>query len=112
MAVIILNVLVMATTHAGMNNAWQDFMSYANLAFTAFFTVEAVLKVIALGLRQYIRVSVTSAAGSMMVQSASCTGPAVDLAAASCIRWQCFELHMCCMQMFDGGLHAKLSPNW
>jgi hypothetical protein len=57
MAAIIGNVLIMALTHADMSQAWQDFMSYANVGFTVFFTVEAAAKLLALGCRQYLRVS-------------------------------------------------------
>lgn len=56
MAAIIANVLLMALTHADMSPAWQDFMSYANVGFTAFFTLEAAAKLLALGWRQYLRV--------------------------------------------------------
>jgi hypothetical protein len=56
MAAIIANVLVMALTHADMSQAWQDFMSYANVGFTVFFTLEAAAKLVALGWKQYLRV--------------------------------------------------------
>eukprot|EP00882_Tetradesmus_deserticola_P012558 GHRQ01013311.1.p2 GENE.GHRQ01013311.1~~GHRQ01013311.1.p2 ORF type:complete len:204 (+),score=77.59 GHRQ01013311.1:709-1320(+) len=57
MAAIISNVLLMALTHADMSQAWQHFMSYANVAFTAFFTVEAAAKLVALGWKQYVEAS-------------------------------------------------------
>jgi hypothetical protein len=56
MAAIIANVLIMALTHADMSERWQAFMSYANVGFTVFFTLEAAAKLLALGWKQYLRV--------------------------------------------------------
>lgn len=57
MAAIVANCIVMAMTHADMNIAWQDFMTWANLGFTAFFTLEMLLKFVALGFKPVLRVS-------------------------------------------------------
>lgn len=57
MAAIIANCVVMALTHADMSSAWQDFMTWANLGFTAFFTMEILLKFVALGFKPVLRVS-------------------------------------------------------
>lgn len=56
MAAIIANCLVMAMTHADMDTSWEDFMTWANLGFTAFFTVEILAKVVALGIKPVLRV--------------------------------------------------------
>jgi hypothetical protein len=53
---IMANMVLLAMTHQGMNQAWQDAMSYANLAFTVVFAMEALLKLVAFGPWQYIRV--------------------------------------------------------
>lgn len=58
MAAIIANCLVMAMTHADMNETWQDFMTWANVAFTAFFTVEILAKFVALGFKAVLRVRI------------------------------------------------------
>lgn len=60
MAAIIANCVVMALTHADMSAAWQDFMTWANLGFTVFFTAEILLKFVALGFKPVLRVSVDS----------------------------------------------------
>lgn len=56
MAAIVANCIIMAMTHADMDATWRDFMTWANLSFTAFFTVEIVLKFIALGVKAVLRV--------------------------------------------------------
>lgn len=56
MAAIVANCIVMAMTHADMNNTWQDFMTWANLGFTVFFTVEILLKFVALGFKAVLMV--------------------------------------------------------
>jgi len=57
MAVIVVNCLIMAMTHADMTTVWQDFMSWANFAFTVFFALEIVVKFVALGFKPVLRVS-------------------------------------------------------
>lgn len=56
MAAIVVNCLIMAMTHADMTTVWQDFMSWANLAFTVFFALEIVVKFVALGFKPVLRV--------------------------------------------------------
>ncbi|KAG2498044.1 hypothetical protein HYH03_003805 [Edaphochlamys debaryana] len=55
MGAILVNVVFMAMVHVDMNDTWQYVMSYSNLVFTAIFTVEASLKLIAFGPRTYFR---------------------------------------------------------
>jgi hypothetical protein len=56
MAAIVANCIIMAMTHADMDATWSDIMSWANLAFTAFFTLEILLKFVALGVKPVLRV--------------------------------------------------------
>ncbi|KAF6257951.1 Ion transport protein-domain-containing protein [Scenedesmus sp. NREL 46B-D3] len=78
MAAIICNVLIMAATHADMSQGWQDFMSYANVGFTLFFTMEAVAKLLALGWKQYLRDAWCRF--DLLVVLVSVAGVCVDLA--------------------------------
>lgn len=55
-AAIVANCIIMAMTHADMNATWADIMSCANLGFTAFFTVEILLKFVALGFKPVLKV--------------------------------------------------------
>ena len=54
MAMIIANVVALACSHYPMDNHWIDGIEDANYAFTLVFTLEAVLKLVALGWTQYI----------------------------------------------------------
>ncbi|GFR46010.1 hypothetical protein Agub_g7488 [Astrephomene gubernaculifera] len=54
-AVIVVNVAFMAMVHFNMSGAWQNIMSYSNLAFTVVFAVEAGLKITAFGPLAYLR---------------------------------------------------------
>ncbi|KAJ9521132.1 hypothetical protein QJQ45_022836, partial [Haematococcus lacustris] len=56
LAVILLNVAVMCMVHADMSPAWAAAMTATNVAFTAIFILELVLKCTALGVRGYLRV--------------------------------------------------------
>jgi hypothetical protein len=56
MTAIIANCIIMAMTHADMDATWRDLMTWANLSFTAFFTLEILLKFIALGFKPVLRV--------------------------------------------------------
>ena len=56
MVVIIANVVFLTLTHANMDNKWQSFLSWSNVVFTAIFTFEGVLKMIAIGLWNYLKV--------------------------------------------------------
>lgn len=58
MAAIIANCLVMAMTRADMSAPWQDFMTWANTGFTAFFTLEILAKFVALGFKAVLRVRI------------------------------------------------------
>jgi hypothetical protein len=51
----------MAATHADMDDNWQNFMTWANLSFTAFFTLELLVKFVALGFKPVFWVSCHSA---------------------------------------------------
>ncbi|PNH08114.1 Voltage-dependent L-type calcium channel subunit alpha-1C [Tetrabaena socialis] len=55
LAVIIINVLFMAMVHVDMSATWQICMSYSNLLFTCIFVVEALMKMLAYGLRPFFR---------------------------------------------------------
>jgi hypothetical protein len=57
MAVIVLNVATMALNHQGQGQAWDNALSWANLAFTLVFVAEAALKVVAIGAKLYFAVS-------------------------------------------------------
>lgn len=57
MVVIIANVIFLTLTHADMDDSWQAFLSYSNVVFTGIFTAEALLKMIAIGLLPYLKVS-------------------------------------------------------
>jgi hypothetical protein len=57
LGLIIGNMIILALSHAGMDEAWVDATSYANLVFTGLFAVEAVMKITAFGPHQYFRVS-------------------------------------------------------
>jgi len=70
--IIIANVLVMALTHANMSHSWQNFMSYSNLGFTAAFTLEACLKLLVLGFKQYFRVSCLPQSDGVVDQEVVC----------------------------------------
>eukprot|EP00879_Flechtneria_rotunda_P031665 GHRR01034614.1.p1 GENE.GHRR01034614.1~~GHRR01034614.1.p1 ORF type:complete len:288 (+),score=72.75 GHRR01034614.1:323-1186(+) len=78
---IILNLLIMALTHADMNSHWQNFMSYANLAFTVAFTAEAGAKCVVLGVRAYLRDAWCRF--DLFVVAVSIAGVAVDLGTPS-----------------------------
>lgn len=56
MLAIVLNCVVMAMTHADMDSAWQDFMTWANTGFTAFFTLEILVKFVAWGFKPVVMV--------------------------------------------------------
>lgn len=56
MGVIITNVLFMALAHANMSQVWKSTMFIAGASFTAFFTVEAAVKIFALGIQDYFKV--------------------------------------------------------
>lgn len=56
MAAIVANCIIMAMTHADMDATWRDVMTWANLSFTAFFTVEIMLRFVALGFKTVLRV--------------------------------------------------------
>ena len=53
-AMIIGNVIALACTHFGMENNFVNGIEYANYAFTIVFTLEAILKLLAMGWNQYI----------------------------------------------------------
>lgn len=55
MLMIIGNVVALACSHFGMSSSWNSSIEYANYAFTLVFTLEAVLKTVGLGWKQYIR---------------------------------------------------------
>jgi hypothetical protein len=55
MLMIVGNVVALACTHYGMDESWVSGIENANYAFTLVFTLEAILKVIGLGWKQYIR---------------------------------------------------------
>lgn len=57
LVVIVANVVFLTLTHADMDEHWQHFLSYSNIVFTAIFTLEALLKIIAIGPWAYLRVS-------------------------------------------------------
>jgi hypothetical protein len=52
---IILNTLLMASRHAHQTETWVNVLYYANLGFVAIFTIEAIIKLIALGPPQYFK---------------------------------------------------------
>jgi hypothetical protein len=70
MAAILANCAAMALTHADMDDGWQAFMTWANLSFTAFFLLEVVLTLIALGVRPVLRVPCSR--GRALVAAAVC----------------------------------------
>jgi hypothetical protein len=53
---IVANVASLLMTHDNMSEEWNLAMTYCNVAFTAVFTLEAVLKLVALGLPRYVAV--------------------------------------------------------
>ncbi|GFR46009.1 hypothetical protein Agub_g7487 [Astrephomene gubernaculifera] len=55
LAAVLVNVVFMATVHAGMSSAWQGIMSYSNLTFTLIFVLEAGAKMAAFGYHSYFR---------------------------------------------------------
>jgi len=55
MACILVNMLTMAMEHKGQPDGLTTFIDYSNLAFTAIFTLEFLMKLIALGVRGYFR---------------------------------------------------------
>ena len=48
-----MNIIVMALSYEGMTTQYERILSYVNLVFTAIFIMEAVLKIIGLGLSGY-----------------------------------------------------------
>jgi hypothetical protein len=54
---IITNVLVMCLTHYGQGPSWERALSAANVAFTGVYVSEMTLKLLAIGFREYFRVS-------------------------------------------------------
>jgi hypothetical protein len=56
MAAIVANCIVMALMHADMSPAWEEFMAWSNIGFTAFFTVEIVAEFVAHGYLRVLRV--------------------------------------------------------
>ena len=50
---VVLNTLLMATTHKAQSKAWYDIQESGNTLFVAFFTVEAVIKLYGMGLSGY-----------------------------------------------------------
>lgn len=57
MAMIILNIMVMATDTYDQSQQVANTLQTINLFFTILFTLEAVIKLFSLGVRQYYRVS-------------------------------------------------------
>mmetsp|Transcript_6417 Transcript_6417/g.22602 ORF Transcript_6417/g.22602 Transcript_6417/m.22602 type:complete len:1664 (+) Transcript_6417:339-5330(+) len=55
LSMILLNVFFMALTHANMTDAWVNALFIANTLFAAIFLMEAVLKLYALGYRDYFK---------------------------------------------------------
>lgn len=62
MAVIVANVVILMMTHADMSVSWQTFMSSSNIVFTGIFVMEALLKMIAIGVWPYLKVKGTTLA--------------------------------------------------
>lgn len=56
MAVILVNVATMALNHAGQSSSWDEAISWANVAFTVVFVMEAALKLVAIGVQKYLQV--------------------------------------------------------
>eukprot|EP01028_Stygiella_incarcerata_P002857 TRINITY_DN1544_c0_g1_i1.p1 TRINITY_DN1544_c0_g1~~TRINITY_DN1544_c0_g1_i1.p1 ORF type:complete len:1709 (-),score=377.65 TRINITY_DN1544_c0_g1_i1:1118-6244(-) len=52
---IVLNTLIMASEHYGMSRDWETFLQISNYVFTAIFTIEMIMKIVALGWNEYIR---------------------------------------------------------
>eukprot|EP00879_Flechtneria_rotunda_P030671 GHRR01033337.1.p1 GENE.GHRR01033337.1~~GHRR01033337.1.p1 ORF type:complete len:132 (+),score=25.30 GHRR01033337.1:323-718(+) len=103
---IILNLLIMALTHADMNSHWQNFMSYANLAFTVAFTAEAGAKCVVLGVRAYLRVSILARTftvqGSRRAVHNRCVARPHHSAMPDC------NSQACCMVMVQLGYHQQM----
>jgi hypothetical protein len=59
---ILVNSIQMATYHAGMSPAWETASKWLNLSFTLIYVLEALAKVVALGVKGYLRVSGPAAA--------------------------------------------------
>eukprot|EP00003_Mantamonas_plastica_P025771 TRINITY_DN5128_c0_g1_i1.p1 TRINITY_DN5128_c0_g1~~TRINITY_DN5128_c0_g1_i1.p1 ORF type:complete len:562 (+),score=206.03 TRINITY_DN5128_c0_g1_i1:150-1688(+) len=55
MGVILINVLLMATETRNMSQEWDDFLRFANWTFLFIFSLEMVVKIIALNLKNYLR---------------------------------------------------------
>jgi hypothetical protein len=56
MAVILVNVATMALNHEGQSSTWEEAISWANVAFTVVFVMEAALKLVAIGVTKYFKV--------------------------------------------------------
>jgi hypothetical protein len=54
---IVVNSIQMATYHTGMSPAWETAATWTNFSFTLIYVLEALAKIIALGVKGYLRVS-------------------------------------------------------
>eukprot|EP00878_Enallax_costatus_P032193 GHUV01035311.1.p1 GENE.GHUV01035311.1~~GHUV01035311.1.p1 ORF type:complete len:212 (+),score=29.33 GHUV01035311.1:258-893(+) len=77
MVVIVANVVFLTLTHANMDDKWQSVLSWSNVVFTAIFTFEALLKMVAIGLWNYLKDGWSQF--DLFVVSVSIVGVAIDM---------------------------------
>jgi len=87
---ILTNTLIMAMLYFGQPDDYDRFLEFMNLAFAVIFTLEAVLKLVGLGFRQYFHG--TRAHG---LERAVMLGAWVDAWLLTCVLcyWGCVALH-------------------